>query len=83
MIFTRASILFRLIAFIEDQEGVAGMGKKKPLEPSDFPVSTDARKVVTQDGKPIADAGSEPLAEDVAERLNEDAARKEEDRWAF
>lgn len=59
------------------------MGKKKPLDASDFPVSAEDSKLVTHDGKPIADANSPPLAEDIAERLNDDAARKEEDRWAF
>ncbi|HXI08934.1 MAG TPA: hypothetical protein VNJ49_21690 [Bradyrhizobium sp.] len=56
---------------------------KKPLNPDDFPVSAEDRKIVTDEGKPIADADSESLAHEIAERLNEDEARKEEDRWAL
>lgn len=56
---------------------------KTALEPEDFPVSAENRKVVTHDGKPIADANSRDIADEIAERLNENAAHREEDRWAL
>ena len=56
---------------------------EKPLNPNDFPITTDEKKLIKQDGKKIADAITESMANDIAERLNENAARKREDRWAL
>jgi hypothetical protein len=56
---------------------------KTALEPEDFPVSAEQRKVVTHNGEPIADAHSQDIAGEIADRLNEHAADKEEDRWAL
>lgn len=55
---------------------------KKPLEPNDFPVNADGKKIKKQDGTPIADTDDPAVAEDVAERLNDDEARREEDYWS-
>ena len=44
---------------------------KKPLEPEDFPVDAEGRKIKKQDGTPIADAESAAVAAEIAERLNE------------
>ena len=52
---------------------------KKPLEPNDFPVNADGKKIKKQDGTPIASTDDPAVAEDVAGRLNEDEARREED----
>ncbi|MCW5702996.1 MAG: hypothetical protein KIT82_10465 [Bradyrhizobium sp.] len=57
--------------------------KEKPLNPNDFPITTDEKRLIRQDGKKIADAITEAMADDIAERLNENAARKREDRWAL
>jgi len=55
---------------------------KKPLEPNDFPVNADGKKIKKQDGTPIAETADPSVAEDVADRLNEDEARREEDKWS-
>ena len=55
---------------------------KKPLEPNDFPVNADGKKIKKQDGTPIASTDGPAVAEDVADRLNEDEARREEDKWS-
>ena len=55
---------------------------KKPLEPDDFPVNADGKKITKQDGTPIANTEDPAVAEDVAERLNDDEARREEDKWS-
>jgi hypothetical protein len=55
---------------------------KKPLQPSDFPVTAEGQKIKKQDGKPIANTDDPALAADMAERLNEDEARREEDKWS-
>ena len=55
---------------------------KKPLEPGDFPVNADGKKIKKQDGTPIASTDNPAVAEDVADRLNEDEARREEDKWS-
>jgi hypothetical protein len=55
---------------------------KKPLQPKDFPVHDEGKKIVTDDSKPIAEADDSKMAEEICERLNTDEARKEEDRWA-
>ena len=57
--------------------------KKTELQPNDFPVISDGKALVTQDGTTVANAQSDRLAEDIAQRLNENAARKREDRWAL
>jgi hypothetical protein len=55
---------------------------KKPLNPDDFPVNADGKKIEKQDGTPIANTDDPAVAADVAERLNEDEARREEDKWS-
>jgi hypothetical protein len=55
---------------------------KKPLQPDDFPVVADGKKIKKQDGTPIANADNPAVAEDVAERLNQDEAQREEDKWS-
>jgi hypothetical protein len=55
---------------------------KKPLEPNDFPVNADGKKIKKQDGTPIASTDDPTVAEDVADRLNDDEARREEDKWS-
>jgi hypothetical protein len=55
---------------------------KTPLEPNDFPVSADDKKIKKQDGTPIANTDDPAVAADVVERLNDDEARREEDKWS-
>jgi hypothetical protein len=57
------------------------MKRKKPLEPKDFPVQTEAQKITKSDGEPIADAKDDQVAQDISDRLNADHEREEEDRW--
>ena len=54
----------------------------KPLQPHDFPVNAEGKKIKKQDGTPIANTDDPAIAADVAERLNEDEARREEDKWS-
>ncbi len=58
------------------------MALKKPLQPNDFPVQAEDKKIVKKDGEPIADAQDEKTADDIADRLNDDAWRREEDNWS-
>jgi hypothetical protein len=58
------------------------MADDETLKPEDFPVHTDQKKIVKNDGKAIAEAGTKKTAEDVAERLNAEEDRREEDRWS-
>ena len=58
------------------------MADDEPLKPEDFPVHTNQKQIVKNDGRAIADARAEKTAEDVAERLNAEEARREEDRWS-
>ena len=52
------------------------------LKPEDFPVHTEEKKIVKNDGKAIAKAHTKKTAEDIAERLNAEEDRREEDRWS-
>ncbi len=54
----------------------------KPLEPEDFPVRAEDKKIVKNDGEPIAEATNKKIADEVAERLNAEEDIREEDRWA-
>ncbi len=54
----------------------------KPLEPEDFPVRTEQKKIVKKDGEPIAEARNEKIADELAERLNAEESIREEDRWS-
>lgn len=61
------------------------MAKKeddKPLEPDDFPVRAEDKKIVKNDGETIAEARNEKIADEVAERLNAEESIREEDRWS-
>jgi hypothetical protein len=58
------------------------MADDKPLKPQDFPVHTQQKQIVKNDGKIIAEARHPETAEDVAERLNAEEDRREEDRWS-
>ena len=55
---------------------------EKPLEPKDFPVRTDRKKILKNDGEPIAEARNEKTADEVAERLNVEEQIREDDRWS-
>ena len=52
----------------------------KSLEPEDFPVRTDDKKIVKNDGEAIAEARNEKIADEVAGRLNVEESIREEDR---
>ena len=54
---------------------------KKPLEPNDFPVNADGKKIKKQDGMPIASTDDAAVAETLQIVLN-DEARREEDKWS-
>jgi hypothetical protein len=54
----------------------------KPLQPDDFPVNAEGKKIAKQDCTPIAEAANPAVAADVAARLNEDEVRREEDKWS-
>lgn len=54
----------------------------KPLEPEDFPLRTEDKKIVKNDGETIAEARDEKIADEVAERLNAEEDIREEDRWS-
>jgi hypothetical protein len=58
------------------------MADDEPLKPDDFPVHTDQKQIVKNDGKTIAEARTKKTAEEVAERLNTEEDRREEDRWS-
>lgn len=54
----------------------------KPLEPEDFPLRVEDKKIVKKDGEPIAEARNEKIADEVAERLNAEEDIREQDRWS-
>ena len=54
----------------------------KQLEPHDFPLNADGKKITKQDGTPIAEASDPAVASDVADRLNGEEARREEEKWS-
>ena len=56
------------------------MADDQPLKPEDFPVHTNQKQIVKNDGKTIAEARTKKTAEDVAERLNAEDDRREEGR---
>ena len=58
------------------------MADDEPLKPEDFPVHTNQKQIVKNDGKTVAEARTMKTAEDVAERLNAEEDRREEDRWS-
>jgi len=64
------------------QNGGTRMADDKKLKPEDFPVHTEEKKIVKNDGKTIADASDKKVAEDIAERLNADEDLREQDRWS-
>jgi hypothetical protein len=57
------------------------MADDEPLKPEDFPVHTNQKQIVKNDGKTIAEASTK-TAEDVAERLNAEEDSREEERWS-
>jgi hypothetical protein len=63
-------------------KGEVAMADDEKLKPEDFPVHTEQKKIVKNDGKTIAEANDKKIAEDVAERLNAEEDRREEDRWS-
>ena len=67
---------------VDSVKGYAMPNAKKPLEPDDFPVNAEDKKIKKQDGTPVAETDDPAVAADVAERLNDDEARREEDRWS-
>jgi hypothetical protein len=58
------------------------MADDEKLKPEDFPVHTEKKKIIKNDGKPIAEASNEKTAEEVAERLNAEENSREQDRWS-
>ena len=58
------------------------MADDEPLKPEDFPVHTNQKQIIENDGKTIAEARTKKTAEDVAARLNAEEDRREEDRWS-
>ncbi|MBN8991631.1 MAG: DUF3606 domain-containing protein [Rhizobiales bacterium] len=58
------------------------LARDKQLEPDDFPLNADGKKIKKQDGTSIAEASDPGVASDVAERLNGDEARREEEKWS-
>jgi hypothetical protein len=58
------------------------MAGDERLKPEDFPVHTNQKQIVKNDGRAIAEARTKKTAEDVAERLNAEEGRREEDRWS-
>jgi hypothetical protein len=63
-------------------KGRSAMADDEKLKPEDFPVHTEQKKIVKNDGKTIAEANDKKIAEDVAERLNAEEDSREEDRWS-
>ena len=70
------------MAIYPGKQGRCAMPDNEPLKPDDFPVHTDQKQIVKNDGKTIAEARTRKTAEDVAERLNAEEDRREEDRWS-
>jgi hypothetical protein len=64
------------------KQGRCAMADDEPLKPEDFPVHTNQKKIVKNDGEAIAEARTKKTAEDVAERLNAEEDRRQEDRWS-
>lgn len=58
------------------------MADNDQLKANDFPVHTDQKKIVKNNGKAIAEASTSKIAEDVADRLNSEEDQREQDRWA-
>ena len=58
------------------------MAEDKTLEPDDFPVHAEQKKIVKNRGETVADVCDNKTAEDIAERLNENEHQREEDRWS-
>ena len=58
------------------------MADDEPLKPEDFPVHTNQKQIVKNDGKIIAEARTKKTAEDLTDRLNAEEDRREEDRWS-
>ena len=67
--------------FILAKQRRCAVADDEPLKAKDFPVHTNQKQVVKNDGKTIVEARTRKTAEDVAERLNaeEDSC---EDRWS-
>jgi hypothetical protein len=58
------------------------LADNEKLKPEDFPVHTEQKKIVKNDGKTIAEGSDKKIAEDIAERLNAEEDLREEDRWS-
>jgi hypothetical protein len=58
------------------------MTDDEKLKPEDFPVHTEQKKIVKNDGKTIAETSDKEIAEDIAERLNAEEVSREQDRWS-
>ena len=70
------------IAFYPGERGRCAMADDEPLKPEDFPVHTNQKQIVKNDGRAIAEARTKKTAEDVWERLNAEEDRREQDRWS-
>jgi hypothetical protein len=56
--------------------------KEPPLKPQDFPVHSDDKTIVKNNGEPVAEVCDRETADDVADRLNENEYQREQDRWS-
>lgn len=67
-----------------NRNGIVEMANKddKPLEPEDFPLRVEDKKIVKNDGEPIAEARDKKIADEVTERLNAEEDIREQDRWS-
>ena len=68
--------------FILAKQRRCAVADDEPLEAKDFPVHTNQKQIVKNDGKTITEARTKKTAEDVAERLNAEEDGREEDRWS-
>jgi hypothetical protein len=58
------------------------MAGDEKLKPEDFPIHSEQKKIVKNDGKTVAETSDKKLAEDIAERLNAEEDSREQDRWS-
>jgi len=54
-----------------------GRGRRRTVKTEDFPVHTNQKQIVKNDGKTIAEASTKKIEKDVAEHLNAEEDRRE------
>jgi hypothetical protein len=57
--------------------------RRSALRPEHFPVRTNGRDIVAQDGAVIAVAGDAAISDEIARRLNNIDRNDQEDQWAL